>query len=206
MHHVPAYLAIGSPEEGSKWYYEYVSCPKPENRYSFDHGDAHFAIIDSSQDLSPQGEQYQWLDRDLGSAKGRWKFVALHHPPYSSGENESGDKAWEPSRRGDPNARKLVPLFEKHGVDVVWAGHIHDYERSWPIREGKVQPAGGVVYIQTGGGGVGVENLAPGRSWFTAKIHRGSQYCLATVQGGTLRITAYGIDGGMFDFLEIVKP
>lgn len=208
MARVPLYVAIGNHEEDAHWFYDYVSYPKPENFYSFDYGNAHFAVLDSNKpaQIAPGGRQYQWLDEDLGRSKATWKFVALHHPLYSSDDDDCGD-TWktERSRRGDLQARKLAGLFEKHGVDVVWYGHIHTYERTWPIRGGKVDEKTGVVYIQTGGGGSDLEEPAPVRNWFTAKVLRNWEYCLVTIHGGTFHMRAYDIDGRLFDLLDLDK-
>lgn len=205
MRRVPTYVAIGNHERNADWYYKYVSYPKPENYYSFDYGNAHFALIDSNKDLSPDSKQYKWLDKDLAQSKARWKFVLHHHPPYSSDENDYGDTYRGKSRLGDMNVRQLVPLYEKYKVDIVWYGHIHDYERTWPIRDGKVDQKRGVIYIQTGGGGAGLEDFAPTRSWFTAKVLRNWQYCLVAIHEETLRMMAYDIDGRMYDYLELKK-
>ena len=48
---------------------------------------------------------------------------------------------------GDLRARKLVPLYEKYGVDIVWNGHIHSYERTWPIREEKAVESDAPFYL-----------------------------------------------------------
>lgn len=205
MQRVPTYVAIGNHEMDAKWFYKYHSFPEPENYYSFDYGNAHFAVIDSNKKLSPGTEQYKWLDQDLANSSATWKFVAHHHPTYSSDENDYGNTEKEKSTLGDLNARQLVPLYEKHGVDIVWYGHIHDYERTWPIRAGAVDQERGVIYIQAGGGGAPLENFAPTRSWFTAKVLRNWQYCLVTIHGNTLRMMAYDIDGGMYDYLDLEK-
>ncbi|MBI4558438.1 MAG: metallophosphoesterase family protein [Candidatus Hydrogenedentes bacterium] len=205
MRRVPVYVAIGNHEENSHWFYDYVSYPKPENYYSFDFGNAHFAIIDSNQPLGPRSPQYQWLDKDLARTRATWKFVAHHHPPYSSDKNDYGDTEKEESARGDDNVRSLVPLYEKHRVDICWYGHIHSYERTWPLRQGAIDEKRGVVYIQTGGGGAPLEEFAPTRSWFTAKVNSNYQYCLVAIHGKTLHMMAYDIDGRLFDVLELKK-
>jgi len=205
MRRVPTYVSIGNHEKNADWYYKYVSYPKPENYYSFDYGNAHFVIIDSNKGLRPSSEQYKWLKKDLSKSKARWKFVFHHHPPYSSDENDYGDTYRGKSKLGDMNVRRLMPLYEKYRVDVVWYGHIHSYERTWPIRKGKVDRKRGVIYIQTGGGGAELENFAPTRSWFTAKVLSNWQYCLVTIHGGTLRMMAYDIDGRLYDYLELEK-
>lgn len=203
MRRVPMYVAIGNHERNSHWYYDYVSYPVPENYYSFDYGNAHFAILDSNQDLSPGTRQYKWLDRDLGQSRARWKFVAHHHPQYSSDNDDYGDTTRGPSDLGDDNPRKIIPLLEKHGVTMVFYGHIHDYERTWPLRGDKVDFRLGVIYVQSGGGGAEIEDFAPTRSWFTAKVKRDFQYCMVTIAGGELRLTAYDIGGRMYDYLDL---
>lgn len=205
MQRVPTYVAIGNHERNADWYYKYVSYPKPENYYSFDYGNAHFAIIDSNKDLSPNSEQYKWLEKDLAESKAHWKFVFHHHPPYSSDRKRYGDTRRGKSTLGDLNVRQLVPLYEKYNVDIVWFGHFHGYERTWPIRSGKVDRNRGVIYIKTGGGGAKLGNFAPVRSWFTAKLLKDWQYCLVTVNEGTLRMMAYDIDGRMYDYLDLKK-
>ena len=205
MKRVPTYVSIGNHERNAKWFYEYSSYPAPENYYSFDYGNAHFTIVDSNADLSPKSKQYQWLIADLAATKAKWKFVAHHHPPYSSDKDDYGDTASWLSARGDSHVKKLIPVYEKYGVDVVWTGHIHDYERTWPLREGKVDQENGVIYIQAGGGGAELEQFAPTRSWFTAKLLRNWQYCLVNIHGGTFQMMAYDIDGKLYDFFELKK-
>ncbi len=203
MRRVPMYVAVGNHERNSHWYYDYVSYPGRENYYSFDYGNAHFAIVDSNQDLSPAGRQYKWLDRDLAASHARWKFVAHHHPQYSSDNDDYGDTTREPSTLGEANPRKIIPLLEKYGVAMVFYGHIHDYERTWPLRGSKVDLQHGVTYLQTGGGGAELEDFAPTRSWFTAKVKRDFEYCLVTIAGGEMHLAAYDISGRMFDYVDL---
>jgi predicted phosphodiesterase len=205
MRHVPTYIAIGNHERDADWFYDYVSYPEPENFYSFDYGNAHFTIVDSNDKPTKDSAQYKWIERDLAGSNATWKFVAHHHPPYSSDSDDYGDTSKEVSDLGDIKRRRLVPLYEKYDVDIVWVGHIHSYERTWPIREGRVDEENGVIYIQTGGGGAPLEEFAPTRSWFTAKVLSNYQYCLVTVHGGTLRVMAYDINGRLYDYLELNK-
>lgn len=85
--------------------------------YSFDCADAHFTILDSID--NPIG-QTDWLYNDLANEK-EWKFVFSHHPIYTSETNHFG--GWENFRNEWEN------IFISQGVDVVWNGHIHAYER-----------------------------------------------------------------------------
>ena len=205
MKRVSTYVAIGNHERNAKWYYRYSSYPDPENYYSFDYGNSHFTIIDSNADLKPGSKQLEWIKKDLASTTAKWKFVAHHHPPFSSDEDDYGKTTYELSRRGDHRVQSLVPIYEEFGVDVVWCGHIHDYERTWPLKNGKVDQDEGVIYIQAGGGGAELEQFAPTRSWFTAKLLRNWQYCLVTIHDGTFRMMAYDFDGKLYDYLELKK-
>jgi 3',5'-cyclic AMP phosphodiesterase CpdA len=93
-------------------------------------GDLLVVGLDSNQPANP--EQRAWLERTLQGADARWKVVALHHPPYSAGYQGSNIAARE----------AFVPLFERHGVQLVLSGHEHDYQRSTPIN--------GVTYVVSG--------------------------------------------------------
>ncbi len=205
MAYVPMYVAIGNHERNAHWFYDYVSYPEPENYYSFDYGNAHFTIVDTNQPYKPGSKQYQWLEHDLANSKATWKFVFHHHPQYSTDEDDYGNMYSGPSDLGDVDTRVLVPLYEKYGVDMVFYGHIHDYERTWPLIGGKPVTKGGVIYVQTGGGGAELEDFGPHRSPFTAKMYSGWQYCYLTVHGRYLRMVVRDINGRMIDWLELHK-
>lgn len=208
--HVPAFPVIGNHEKNSHWYYDYFSLPAPEYYYTFRYGNAQFFMIDSNKDCGPGSEQYQWLDRVLGESTATWKFTCHHHPCFSSDEDDYGDN-WtgKPGRdftQGDSNVRRLVPLYEKHGVDIAFAGHIHSYERTWPILQMAINQRKGVRYIVSGGGGGGLEQAAPQRTWFTVHVQRGHHYCFAAVQDRTIQFKAYDLEGRLFDTFELTKP
>src|SRR5207247_2278031 len=107
--------------------------------YSFDAGNAHFAVIDSNQSTAPGSPQYVFLDHDLAASTALWKFVALHHSIYSSGYVHGSNL---------PIRANLVPLFDARGVDMVFMGHEHNYERTFPLRGNQVvAPGQGTVYV-----------------------------------------------------------
>ncbi len=175
MSRVCVYPTIGNHEENHSNYYKYFSLPGPEYRYTFTYGNAQFFTVDTMKPVTPESEQWKWLDEELSKSKATWKIVYHHHPVWSSDENDHGDTYKEASTYGAAQHRPLAALYEKHGVDINFTGHIHCYERSWPIFEGKVDQARGVTYITSGGGGGGLEK--PGRA------RRGS--CSAGTAGTT---------------------
>ncbi len=115
-----------------------------EKWYSYDWGPVHFVALDTEADYRTQIE---WLDRDLEANKLPWKIIYMHKPPYSSGMHGS-----------DTTLRTLLaPVLKRHGVQLVLAGHDHNYER--------IKPQDGTAYVVTGGGGVGTRSV--GTSSFT---------------------------------------
>lgn len=203
---VPMFPAIGNHEKDAKDYYDYMALPAPEYYYTFSYGDADFFMIDSNRKVDPDSEQYKWLDEALGKSKAIWKFVCHHHPPYSSDENDYGD-LWKvnKSTHGDMRIRQLVPLYEKHHVDFVWAGHIHSYERTWPIREGKAVEAGGTIYMITGGAGGSLESPGPYRPFFQNNVRRGHHYTIVSLHGRTLELKSFTLEDVLFDVVKVEK-
>lgn len=127
-------LAIGNHDEGlrhSESSFEEIEqeitfLDTPGRYYSRTYGPADIFMLDSSvPGLSgvASREQLAWLDDTLASSPGSWRIVAMHHPPFSSGRHGSTPRANE----------LLVSILERHGLDLVLAGHDHDYERTVPI-------------------------------------------------------------------------
>ncbi len=205
MRRIPIYTVLGNHEGDADNYYRYMANPEPEYSYTFTYGNAQFFMIDSNRDLRPGSEQYLWLESELAKSTATWKFAAHHHPPYTSDEDDYGDAYQGPALEGDPRMQHVIPLYERYGVDIVFFGHIHDYERTWPIKEGAVNEEDGVIYIQTGGAGGSLENFAPTRSWFTARVRRDHHFTLVLIHGGTLQFQAIDLEGRLFDQFEIHK-
>jgi len=128
------------PDNGSRDY--------AGNWYSFQVGSVLFVSIDGNDivveddsSIDPttgqsiyihgysQGAQVAWLERTLSRARsGRdvdWIVVSMHQFAMSSSATSHG---------GDMGIREtLLPLFDKYTVDLVLAGHDHDYERTHPV-------------------------------------------------------------------------
>src|SRR5687768_14570645 len=128
---VKFYAALGNHDEPSQRSYEKFNMGG--NRYyTHDHGDVEFFVLDSTY-MTPQ--QIDWLGNELEESDAKWKIPYMHHPMYYSGEKHGSER----------DLQALVEtLFVKHGVDVVFAGHEHFYER--------LKPQQGIFYIMQGGG------------------------------------------------------
>jgi len=97
--------------------------------YSFDYGNIHFIILDSQiSSRAVGGPQWDWLQQDLEATRQDWIVAYWHHPPYSfSGHNSDNEQQLIDMRQN------FCPLLEQYGVDMLFAGHSHDYERSFLI-------------------------------------------------------------------------
>lgn len=95
------------------------------SNYSFDYGNAHWTVIDSNPyvDFTDKGLQ-EWIATDLANAKNAtWRFVMFHHPGFNSAREHYEQQ----------HTRLLSPIFEAGNVDVVFTGHVHNYQRSYPL-------------------------------------------------------------------------
>lgn len=203
---VPLYPSIGNHEKNHPNYYKYFSLPNPEYRYRFSWANADFFVLDSNKSMEPGSEQYVWLDEQMGKSKATWKFCYHHHPVYSGDSNDYGDTfAGKQSGLGDPRLRPLAPIYEKHKVDIVFNGHVHLYERTHPIRAGKLDETNGVMYLTSGGGGGGLENFTQAPAWFKAACRVDYHTTLITISNRTLELKAIDKDGIVFDMYRRVK-
>jgi 3',5'-cyclic AMP phosphodiesterase CpdA len=157
------------------------------------------------EEFEKGGKQYDWFENELKQSQATWKIVLMHHAPYSSDDDDFGNSWQGPTDLGDPQIRKLVPLFDNYNVDFVLFGHLHCYERSWPLKNNAIDTKNGTIYLMTGGAGGSLENFAPHRTWFNAKTFRGYHYSIANIFENTIRIDTYNIDGSLIDFYEKQK-
>lgn len=203
---VPIFPSIGNHEENHSNYYKYFSLPGPECYYTYTFGNAQFFVIDTNKPVDAGSEQHAWLDSEMSKSTATWKFAYHHHPVYNSDENDFGDTYKERTTYGDPRHRHLAALFEKHRIDIDFAGHVHSYERTWPIYQGKVNQERGVRYITSGGGGGGLESAGPSRAWFTQRVYRGHHICHIAIHDRTLILQMFDLEGRLCDQLDIRKP
>lgn len=182
---LPIIPALGNHEASARQFRAQFALPGNERWFSFDYGDVHFVVLhDSPANAAELVEQARFLDADLGATRRRWKVVMHHRGIYSSSEHGS---------QADLQAL-WMPLYDKHGVDVVFNGHDHDYERTWPMRGGVRVPDGqGTTYVVNGGGGAPL--YRSGVSPFTAFSRSTYGYSLVDVAGNSMTLSAFSVEG-----------
>jgi len=172
----------------------------PERNYWFDYASARVVVIDSNPDESTLATHVApWVREVFSGCDATWKFVSLHHPPYTGG-------AYRPDVGIQ---RALVPAFEETGVDVVFCGHDHMYQRTYSLRGGQIVPDGaGVVYVVTGaGGGRLYDPLPPERQppYIAAIYSARHSFTHVELSGLTLRLQQIDINGRVVDEWSFTK-
>ena len=101
--------------------------------YTYVRNNVRFLALDSNQ---MDRKQVEWVDATLRDAREDWKIPYFHHPLYSNA-----------GRHGSSvDLRVLLEaIFIKHGVNVVFSGHDHVYER--------LKPQKGIYYFVSGSAG-----------------------------------------------------
>jgi acid phosphatase type 7 len=123
----PLVAPVLGNEENKKPFIEAAgdSFPRMAN-FSFDYGNAHWTVLDANPTVDwSKPELQEWVANDLAAAKGsNWRFVSFHQPGFNSSKAHFAEQ----------HMRILAPVFEAGKVDVVFNGHVHNYQRSYPLR------------------------------------------------------------------------
>ncbi|RLC59082.1 MAG: hypothetical protein DRI80_13020, partial [Chloroflexota bacterium] len=182
MASVPLFPTLGNHEVNNPHYFDLFYLPGNERWYAFDYGNARFVClqVDGFVDFGPGSEQYTWLEETLAANTRPWLFVYFHVPPYSS--LREGPKETEIQRT-------LVPLFKQYGVDVVFNGHHHNYQRSM---------VDDVTYIVTGGGGAPIYEITREDDHLLA-YKNAYHVVYVTIAGDTLTSVGMTPEGEEFD-------
>jgi len=150
-----------------------------ERYYAFARRNVRFFALDSTR---MDAKQLAWIETSLAEAKEDWKICYFHHPLYSNA-----------SRHGSSVDLRVVlePIFVKHGVDVVFSGHDHVYER--------VKPQKGIPYFVSGAAGqLRRGNMRPTEET-AAYFDQDQSFMLAEVAGDELHFQAISRMGKIVD-------
>lgn len=111
----------------ARWHMPYEESGSGSNLYySFDVAGVQVIMLGSYTDFEPGSAQYQWLQKDLGKvdrAKTPWIVVLIHAPWYNTNTAHQGEDESVKMKAA------MEGLLYQARVDVVFAGHVHAYER-----------------------------------------------------------------------------
>ena len=163
---VKFYATLGNHDESNQRFYVHFNM-NGEEYYRFKKGNTAFYSLNSNY---MDKRQIKWFEDELAKDTSEWKIAFFHHPPYSSG----GKHGSETSLR-----EVIEPIFLKYGVNVVFAGHEHFYER--------IKPQKGIYYFISGAGGKLREGDVKSNSPLTEKAYdKDMSFMLLEVSGDQL--------------------
>ncbi|MDQ4080798.1 MAG: metallophosphoesterase, partial [Gemmatimonadota bacterium] len=186
---VKFYAALGNHDDPNQRYYKPFNLDGQRYR-TFKEGHVRFYILDSNY-LDP--EQVTWLEKELDASDSEWKIAYFHHPLYTT------------ARRGpEVELREILePLFVKYGVDVVFTGHEHIYERFKPQQGIHHLLVGGAAKLRRGDTRRGPLTAAAfdrDRSFMIAEILDDKMFFQVVSRTGTV------VDEGIITTREAAEP
>jgi predicted phosphodiesterase len=126
------YAVLGNHDSPNERFYQPFNM-NGQKYYTYKKSNVGFFALDSNY-MNPQ--QFSWLEKELQNSVSDWKILYFHHPLYSSGAFHDAST----------DLRIILePLFIKYGVQAVFSGHNHVYER--------VKPQNGIHYFTEGASG-----------------------------------------------------
>ena len=129
---VKFYASLGNHDSPNDQYYKLFNMSE-KRYYNFRKGNTEFFALDSNY---MNREQLAWLSSRLDASTAAWKICYFHHPLYSHARFHGPDVDLRLA---------LEPIFGKYGVNAVFSGHEHVYER--------LKPQGGIYYFVLGSSG-----------------------------------------------------
>ena len=206
MRRAPTFPVLGNHDllsNSGQWLLDFFYLPPngppklEERHYSFDYGNAHFVGLDSNPFLAKQGARKaaetkaikDWLARDLAATKQPWKFAYFHHPAYAS-EGEYGGYATIQTN--------LMPILEAAGVQLVFVGHEHFYERFRPIHN--------VHQIITGAGGQWLYTVKKPAPSSEVVVDYANGFTLVEIHGSRLTLRQLDDQGRQIDEFQLALP
>ena len=187
---IPFYASLGNHDDPTQRFYKPFNM-NGERFYTFKKGDARFFALDSNYMDQPQ---LKWIEEQLSGANDRWKIAFFHHPLYSSGARHGSEV--------DLRTR-LEPLFVKYGVDIVFAGHEHFYER--------IVPQKGIYYFTQGGsaklreGNIRVNSALTAKGYDTDNVFMVAELGKDSMQFQVLSRTGRRVDSGSLPLMPEPK-
>jgi predicted phosphodiesterase len=157
-----------------------------ERYYTFKRGDIQFFALDSTY---MDARQLTWLEQNLRTSNARWKICYFHHPLYNDGKMHGPDLDLR---------NQLTPLLKSYGVNVVFSGHEHAYER--------LKPQGGIYYFIQGDSGKLEHHDFHASESMQTSFDRDRTFMLVEIEGDDLHFQTVSRTGETVDSGVLSKP
>ena len=191
---VKFYAALGNHDDSNQVYYKpfnmhgnryYTFVPPVDPITRWDTRVRFFALDSTYLDRA----QSRWFDKETAGSRAEWKIAFLHHPVYTSGR-------YTLAARGIRFA--LESAFAKGGVNVVFSGHEHIYQRA--------ELQNGILYFVTGGAGSLREGDANPSATIARSYDRDYHFMLAEITDDGFFFQAINRTGLTVDAGSLLRP
>jgi Calcineurin-like phosphoesterase len=220
-------IAIGNHEdddsEGYQQYKSHFGLGNPY--YSFNYNNVHVLVMDTDRgSFSPGSAQHTFVKNDLLAASQnlniKWIIVYLHKPLYTSPNTCGSSSCSNTGSTANSLRNTYHSLFDQRGVDVVLQGHVHNFQRTFPIKySGGSTPTvtnfnidfyrdpQGEIFVVVGTGGINFHGLSGKASW--VKVQQDDKFGILDIKitnnGYTLEGRYHRNDGVIIDKFTIIK-
>ncbi|MCM3112554.1 purple acid phosphatase family protein [Lederbergia lenta] len=162
--------------------------------YSFDYGNACFAVLNTETTKEGLKEQANWLKTLMQKTERKWKIIVQHRSPYYS--NPDG---------GSENVQEVFPaIFDELEIDLVISGHDHSYIRTCQLKNGEINSEG-TTYLIAGSTGNKFYAAIP-QSYMKIYFDEKTQvYTNVTISNGGIQILVKKLDGSIIDRYQLTK-
>jgi predicted MPP superfamily phosphohydrolase len=181
---VKFYAALGNHDDQDNRLYKPWNM-NGERYYTYTKKNVRFFVLDSDY-IDPK--QLDWVTEQLKNSHDDWKIAYFHHPLYSSA-----------GRHGSETDLRLIlePLFVKYGVNAVFSGHDHVYER--------VKPQKGIYYFVSGSAGQLRRGDLKKSALTAAGFDQDQAFMLVEIDKETMSIEAISRTGKTVDSATLPK-
>ncbi|HYH00228.1 MAG TPA: metallophosphoesterase [Terriglobales bacterium] len=154
--------------------------------YSFDAAPGVRVFALDTTDLNDA--QIRWIRQELARPGANWKIVIMHHPLYSSGKRHGPELGMR---------EVLEPIFVDAGVNLVFSGHEHFYERHTAQR--------GIQYFISGAAGKLRKNGIRAGDGTACGFDQDNSFMLLEVGPDAAYFASVARDGTVVDSGEIIR-
>jgi predicted phosphodiesterase len=175
---IPFYAALGNHDDPRNRNFAKFNM-NGQRFYSVVRENARFFFLDTNLLDAPQ---LRWFEEALRDAREDWKIVVFHHPIYSDGDRHGSNVSVRVA---------LEPLMVQYGVDVVFSGHEHIYER--------IKPQKGIVYFIVGSSGQLRKGGLTPSALTAASFAQDQAFLVASIDGGGMTFQAISRTGLVVD-------
>lgn len=194
---IPLYTVVGNHENNCEIFKHIFSHSGEVHNWQQQLGKLLMVGIDGSLDWSDH-KNLNWLKKVLTESNAEFRIIFNHYPAFTATCHGRLDAAGKPKERPVKQAREFIlPLAAENGVDIIFNGHSHCYERSeyHGIKCITTGGAGGYLYPQ------GEKHLHPNLEVYRAEHH----YCLVNIENHKLTVKVKNLDGNEIDKISFNK-